>query len=576
MTNNQTTIKPGGEENSFKPEQNMHQKGDSMKRLLILTLVMTITLFIGQMSFSQIADGDYDYDGTTDLETEAGTTLIHDLDIIKERAIDNIIRRVRRGDPNVLKFVVYDVLAEVHRKTVRTVDESIDPRTGKSTTDYYQVLGNQAALHSFIGGFDNQDPKVRLRCIGFLGDWVDDIGEQLQLIGKAANDRLNSAIETREEVKYGLELLQLKVLRKIDLNAIFNGDERKLAEISPDEFVVLVHGEPFIRQIFCVPPDVVLRSIRLNPWWIDEASGFVRMKDEAEEGEKANSRSLSDEAFPAYRMKLVKEVSIYRNYPEDAELQKRYGYKDRAGRLDIVSLYDWRYFRYQGVKGAGKHTNEERYVPAIFMGLNNDSLFVRENVARVLVRLTDGPLPYDPTNPAAAGASAVYDDPTVITEKPWEIKNAEGQIVGVEGILGQMSQNQRYRNIIKTAWQNVKFAQFIDVHQRRDPINQTRELNPTAGAVTIRDVDPNHGTSSIINPWGYTYCYRTDIADLMRRMGLGRMVDTCAVEEVRIQLESTGRRYFVEDLMDLDALSPNQPIPNWHGKDRIKDEVFEQ
>jgi hypothetical protein len=547
-----------------------------MKRLLILSFILSITLFLGQMSFAQIAETDYDWDGTGDLDTEAGTTLIHDLDVIKERAIENIIRRIRRGDPNVLKFVVYDVLAEVHRKVVRTIDESIDPKSGKATSDYYEVLGGKSSLHAFIGGFDNQDPKVRLRCVGFLGDWVDDIGEQLPLIGKAANDRLNSAIETREEVKYGLELLQLKVLRKIDLNAIYNGDERKLAEISPDEFVVLVQGEPFIRQIFCVPPDVILRSIRLNPWWIDQDAAYIRMKDESEEGEKANSRSLSDESFPPYRMKLVRGRTLYRNYPEEFEQDKRYGYLDRAGYLDIISLYDWRYFRYQGVKGAEKHDNEDQFIPAVFMGLKNVSLFVRENCARILVRLTDGPLPFDPSNPQASGAGAVYDDVTVITEKPWEIKNVEGQVIGVEGILGQMAKNQRYRNVAKTAWQNVKFSQFVDVHQSRDPIVQTRELNPTAGAVNIRDVDPRHATGTAKNPWGYTYTYRTDVADLMRRMGLGRMVDTCAVEEERIVIESAGRRYFVEDLMDLDALSPNQPIPSWHGKDRIKDEVFEQ
>jgi len=46
------------------------------------------------MGFSQVAQTDYDYDGASDLETEAGTTLIHDLDVIKERAIDNIIKRI--------------------------------------------------------------------------------------------------------------------------------------------------------------------------------------------------------------------------------------------------------------------------------------------------------------------------------------------------------------------------------------------------------------------------------------------------------------------------------------------------
>jgi uncharacterized protein YydD (DUF2326 family) len=181
------------------------------------------------------------------------------------QAIDNIIRRIQRGDPTVLKFVVYDVFTEVHKELVI--------RTRKHTaegvaTDFYREVGDRAALAAYIGGLDNQDPKVRLRCIGFLGDWVDDIGEEMPRIAKAANDRLNSGIETREEVKYGLELLQLKVLRKIYLNRIFNGDEGLLRTIDPEEFIVLVHGEEFIREIFCVPPEVILRSIRLDPWWI--------------------------------------------------------------------------------------------------------------------------------------------------------------------------------------------------------------------------------------------------------------------------------------------------------------------
>jgi hypothetical protein len=549
-------------------------------RLLILSLILALSICMGQLGFSQTSGNNYDNDGQTDLEAEAGTTLIHDLDVIKERAIENIIRRIRRGDPNVLRFVVYDVLAEVHRRVVQTIEESIDQRTGQATTDYYQVLGNQAALHAFIGGFDNQDPKVRLRCIGFLGDWVDDIGEQLPLIGKAANERLNSAIETREEVKYGLELLQLKVLRKIDLNAIFNGDERRLAEIGPREFVPLVQGESFIRKMLCVPPDVVLRSIRLNPWWIDDA-GFVRMRTQNDEGDKAESRSfLTDRGFPQYRFKLRSDTSIYRNYPGDYAQEKRYGYKDRAGYLDIVSLYDTRYFRYQGVEGGKKYQNEERYVPSIFMGLANPSLFVKENCARILTRLTDGPLPYNPEDPAAAGALTGGDDPTIITEKPWELKNAEGQVIGVNGIIGQMSNNEKYRSVVKTAWTNVMFAQFIDVHQGVDPVNANRPLNATAGVITIRDVDKNHGTAdSELNPWGYTYCYRTDVADIMRRMGLGRMVDICELEEAVVEVTSTGRRYFVEDLMDLDAIQDRdaiRSIPRWHGRDEIRDEVFEQ
>jgi hypothetical protein len=548
-------------------------------RLLILTLAIAFLLGLGQLGFSQISGPDYDFDGTTDLEIEAGTTIIHDLDVIKERAIQNILRRIRRGDDQVLRFVVYDVLEEVHREVLEEIEES--EVNGRVTTDYYAVLGNEAALDAFIGGFDNQDPKVRLRCIGFLGDWVDDIGKQLEKIGKAANDRLTSAIETREEVKYGLMLLQLKVLRKRDLNAIYNGDENMLQTIRPEEFMVLVHSEDFIRRVFCIHPEVILRSIRLNPWWIDDYGVFVTMRDSADEEEKVTSRQrwASIDYFPEYVKKLDRG-SVYRNYPEDASLENRYGYKDRAGNLDIISLYDQRYFRYQGNPEEERFFNEEKYIPAIFMGLANPSLFVRENCARIIVRLTDGPIP-DPTDENVNRQTMLTGDETIISEKPWEIKDANGQVVGVNGMLGQMANNQRYRNVAKVAWENVKFAQFVDVHQYVDPINPSRKLDPTDGTVTIRDIPPEGRGTNHTNPWGYTYNYRTDVADIMRRIGLGNLVNTCDIDrEPEVTRAESHRRYFVEDLMDLDGLDLDDDryqrvIPAWHGQDVIRDEIFD-
>jgi hypothetical protein len=178
------------------------------KALLLSALfLVSASVTVGQNR----SDDGYDSTGIT-LGPEAGTSLIQDLDQIKMQAINNIIRRIQAGDPTVLKFVVYDVFTEVHKELV--IRTRRNQELGQNT-DFYAEVGNNTALAAFIGGIDNQDPKVRLRCIGFLGDWVDDIGEEMPRIARAANDRLNSGIETREEVKYGLELLQLKVLRKI-------------------------------------------------------------------------------------------------------------------------------------------------------------------------------------------------------------------------------------------------------------------------------------------------------------------------------------------------------------------------
>lgn len=542
-------------------------------------LLLSVLLFaVGTSSvFAQRAEEQYDATETV-LGPEAGTSLIQDLDQIKMQAIDNIIRRIQKGDPTVLKFVVYDVFQEVHKELVI--------RTRKHTaegikTDFYREVGNNAALAAYIGGLDNQDPKVRLRCIGFLGDWVDDIGDEMPRIAKAANDRLNSGIETREEVKYGLELLQLKVLRKIYLNRIFNGDENLLRTIDPEEFIVLVHGEEFIREIFCVPPEVILRSIRLDPWWIEErnaqsyrvitAGDFRTDVEEQEKNSYPNPfRGIQ---YLDYKIKLKVESSVYRNYPEAGT--NAYGYKDRKGYLDIVSLYDFRYFRYS--ENGKDWPNEATLLRALFNGLNNDSLFVRENSARVIVRLTDGPLGSEKAN---KDNITDYEDATIHNNPPYEIEDATGRVVSVKGNLSDIAKSARYQQIAKQAWDEVKYSQYVDVHLGFEINDPTRELSPLDGVRTMRSTGKFQcGTADpSINPWGYSYNYRTDVADILRRMGLGRYVDTCDREPPKPA--ATGRgQYFVEDLFDpdeFDEKTRNRRVPLWHGRDEIKDEVFER
>lgn len=559
------------------------KKGDGMKNKALAVLVILL-MALAIPGFSQILDDGYDSQGE-ELGEEAGTSLIQDLDEIKARAIKNIIQRIRKGDPTVLKFVVYDVMAEVHKEIVRYVEESKKQSArGVETTNYYREMGWNASIHAFIGGFDNQDPKVRLRCIGYLGDWVDDIGIDIQMIGKAAFDRLNSLIETREEVKYALELLRLKVLKKIYLNKIYKGDENVLKCIEPMQFIPLVQGEDFIRQVFCVPDDIVIRSIRLDPWWLTwTANGYVIHKTESQEGEKASKRSEEpyvSQNYPKYQYKLNRNNTIYRNYPKDYALERMYGYLDDGGYLDIISLYDQRYFRYSAE--GNKYLNEEAGLKAVLAGLENASLFVKENCARIIVRNSDGPIydPYDPDN------STPEDDITVIQDRPYEIKDSEGNVQSVKGNIAKLSKQAKYRQIVKKAWDDVQFAQFVDVHQKVDPINATsrplsyvingRDLGMIDGVQTYRDLGGGtNATFNHLNPWGYTYNYRTDVADLMRRMGMGKYVDTCYREAAVTAPITTGRRYFVEDLFDLDELSPDNAIPTWHGRDEIMDEVFE-
>ena len=556
-----------------------------MKSKVLLLSVFLIAAGVTAVNAQTRAPENYDATDTV-LGPEAGTSLIQDLDQIKMQAIDNIIRRVQKGDPTVLKFVVYDVFTEVHKELV------IRTRKNEAQgikTDFYREVGDRAALASYIGCLDNQDPKVRLRCIGFLGDWVDDIGSEMPRIAKAANDRLNSGIETREEVKYGLELLQLKVLRKIYLNQIFNGDEQLLKTIDPEEFIVLVHGEEFIREIFCVPPEVILRSIRLDPWWIEEEdSASYRVitdrdfrTNDKEEEKNAYPNPFRGIQYLDYKFKLTPNTSVYRNYPVAGAAA--YGYKDREGRLDIISLYDFRYFRYS--EDGKAWPNEASLLRSLFNGLSNDSLFVRENCARVVVRLSDGPLGYaKATEAGKSGTFTSYEERDINNNPPYEIRDSTGRVVSVKGNLADLAKSARYQQIAKQAWDEVKYSQYVDVHLGYEINNDKRELDPLDGVRNYRNTAqfvcpaPTTGNKFTVNPWGYSYNYRTDVADVLRRMGLGRYVDTCDREPPKVTTVGRGQ-YFVEDLFDpdeFDEITRNRRIPLWHGRDEIKDEVFER
>lgn len=543
-----------------------------VKALLLSVLLMAVGI---STAYGQRAEELYDATDTA-LGPEAGTSLIQDLDQIKQQAIENIIKRIQKGDPTVLKFVVYDVFGEVHKELVIRTRKHLQEGM---KTDFYREVGNNAALAAYIGGLDNQDPKVRLRCIGFLGDWVEDIGEEMPRIAKAANDRLNSGIETREEVKYGLELLQLKVLRKIYLNKIYNGNEELLKTIDPEEFIVLVHGEDFIRQIFCVPPEVILRSIRLDPWWIEQDNP-ESYRVITERDFRTNVQEQAKASYPSpfkgfqdleYQYKLEPNKSVYRNYPDVGA--SAYGYKDRAGFLDIISLYDFRYFRYSET---GKDwPKEAEILRAVFNGLANDSLFVRENCARVIVRLTDGRVG---TAKGNAQDNVAYEDQQVNTDTPWEIRDETGRVKSVKGNLGELAKNARYQQIAKQAWNEVKYSQYVDVHLGYEIQTPTRRLDPLDGVKTYRARTAFQCGAPSANPWGYTYNYRTDVADILRRMGLGSWVDTCDREPVKAIAVGRGQ-YFVEDLFDPDEFDEqkrNRRIAEWHGRDEIKDEVFER
>jgi hypothetical protein len=590
-------------------------------KLLVLSLIFSFA-FLSTAFAQTIADEGYDRTSIDEPGQMAGTSLVQDLDEIKRRAIENIINRIRQGDVNVLKYVVYDVFVEVHKAILQESRERTKRNQNSQPVSYYEVIGGASSLPSFYGCFDNQDPKVRLRCIGYLGDWIDDMGIAMNDIGRQANDRLHSNIETRIEVRYGLILLTLKVIRKTKLNRIWNGDEDELRTIIPEHFAILVHREPFIREMFCIPHDVRLRSIRLLQWWLqyyDEMGGVYWYRTL---GDEENERTLTNQYTPfrnlakelELRLKVNNQYLLYRNYggvpamvlSQNRRATEGYGYQDPGGYQDICSLYDLRYFRYSNqeqLEKIGPFDHEELYLPAIFSGLENTSLFVRENVARLLVRLTDGPVgfmqrdnaDYSQIRIGSGDNSFIAWDDIEATKKgnsrkatPYELLDDTNNVVGVQGLLSRLAKNTRYQTVIRQAWKDVQFAQFMDVHELSRSSSSSNatsnsgsfpeEYNQNDGIKLERNVD----FRAEDNSWGYKYNYRTDIADLMRRFNLRRELEYCDRQRTQPpQVTITGGTYFVEDLFDLDEQSrapfagSNVHIPLWHGKDEIKDEVFE-
>jgi hypothetical protein len=567
------------------------------KKMLLIALLVVGLVFLASSVFAQSLPSGYDEDEeiqTISTNAEgAGTTFVQDLEVIRRRRINAVIEEIRQGDPNTLRFIVYDVMEEVQREAIRRA------REGKS--NFYAVLNMNNAIPAFIGGFDNQDPRVRLRCIGFLGDWVDEIGTDLADIQKRTRDRIVSRIETREEVKYGLRLLDLKISRKTILNRIFQGDEKILEQITAMEFIPLVHDELFLREVYCIPRDVLIRSIRLVPWWIDikvlnaivaerlrltqrlnqvryEAAysfreGFILpnnylLNREEEEMDKMNDSGnilpLLPTGTDVYRLKTEDDdladgqefETLKTFFYKETDAAFFTGYYDWAGRWDIQSLYDIRYFNYS--QTGLLFDNEDKLIRALFGGLRNRHLVVRENCARVIVMLSD----------------------------PYVRLDLSGRVVGCDGLLDTLSKESKYVETAINAWEEVRFAQFVDVarpsRQYRDNATQRDIVVYYQQDGTMIDYNTTYNINRLPNPWGYVWNYRIDMYEILRRMGYGQLF-ACDIEEERVQAVEpveTDNTYFVESLFDLSTIDVQsidntlELIPSWHGVDEIEDEIF--
>jgi hypothetical protein len=352
---------------------------------------------------------------------------------------------------------------------------------------YYRIVGYRNSIPAFIAGFNNQDPKVRLKCIGYLGDWVDEVGLDLITIETAAALRIGSGLETREEVKYALEILRLKILRKRILKQIYIGNTNVLDEIPATDFVVLVKNEAFIRDVYNISPNVVIGSIRLDPYM------------EREEN---------------------KRLAVANN-----------NVADKLWRLDS---FDFNY-------------NNRNAYKAIFEGLKNPSLFVKENCVRLLLEITH--VPRGTEDPNQGGG---------ITIESVEI-DVNGTVIN--GVLADLARQAYYIRLAQKTWDDVQFAVFGnpegDIRYTGLETNyyveeyivanagagdaygwatSTKQIEPWGYEVTVTShtanqrVNEGDGTELAVEEQGH-YNYRIMVADLLRLMGLKWYLGEAEYEE---------------------------------------------
>lgn len=471
----------------------------NIKRLLlVLSIILGTTLIFYSMSFAISLDEGYD----DEILTETGTTSWEDdLEALEEREIERILMRVRAGDTNVMNYIVYQVFERLHYTVLaislerdnaalqnrfaqrypnddveRFIDRAKQRYANLEGQSYYRILGYRNSVRAMLAGFNNQDPRVRLKCIGYLGDWVDEIGLDLITIETAVGIRLGSGLETRAEVKYALEILRLKILRKRILKQIYLGDTNVLDEIPARDFVVLVKNEDFIREVYRIPDSVRVNSIQLDP--------FVTTRTEA----KADAIAAGN-------------VS------------------DHLWRLDS---YDFNY-------------NNRNAFRAIIAGLENTSLFVKEHVVRLILEIIFRPdNTQDPNNP-----SVLIEDPEIVNGRVTNGILADLSRQAAYIRLAQRTWDDVIfacfgnpeSDITFTGLDNEYFDSNLEVNTNRCVEPDQCEVTVSAHAPANNDAEGD-GTELTAQALGH-YNYRIMVADLLRLMGLAWYLGE---EEAEIQV----------------------------------------
>jgi hypothetical protein len=498
-----------------------------MKKLMLMTFSLMFVLLANMNVFSQTLGEDYD-------RRERAVDPFEDEDrLLREKKINEIINRIKRGDRTVLRLVVFDTLEAVHDELVRKAG---------TQRNYYEMVGGRSSLPAFIGGFDNQDPKVRLKCIGYLGDWIDEVGKDSGLIEKAVDKRLATNIETRKEVRYGYRVLKMKIVRRRIISALRKGDNKILVRVSPEEFLPVVFYEPRIRTIYLGAPGTVrIRSIVLDPGVEPETGALVTSRPGRWEG-------LDIERICYKETKTVNDRGEVAQWLEDIRKQGSLAIQQAAltggttgGNTDTAPA--------AGKMLPNKATVDMNCVKAIYCGLDNKSLFVREHAARIFLNYVRG----------WTGDKNYVGAPNTATR-------------AYSADLGKMARNPYYVRLAQVTWDNVKWSEYYYNDKVTSPHNYLSfvqhkhyleyeyavDHNNNNAAVNYNEAATKRGeargsyvparttryfTADAVKypEWGteLTGNYRNDVKEILRILGLSWYIDAeYVIEAIETQVQS--------------------------------------
>ena len=509
-----------------------------MCKITINMIILLLSLLIIDVKgFTQALDPDYD-------SRETAVDPFEEDDMaMKKNKIDNIIRRISLGDKTVLRLILYDTFEAVHDQIAKDATEQ-----GKR---YYDVIGGQNSVSAFIGGFDNQDPKVRLKCIGYLGDWVDEIGGGMKMIEKAVDRSLATNLESRKEVRYGYRVLKMKLVRRRVISALKKGDRKILVRISPEEFLPLVFYEPRIRTIYLGSPGVVkIRSIVLDPGVVPETGNFSGIRGGRAEGldiERVCYQGVQEVGDFGEVAQWLEDVKIRGSIEEGAKVGGYVG----GGNIGTTRT---------GSEIQGKAQLDWECVKSIFTGIDNKSLFVREHSARIFLNYIRG-----------------------YTGNPNYRGNVSGESRNIQKELVKMAKNPYYVRLAQVAWDNVKWSEYYYNDRFTDGENFLSfiqhkhyleyEYQQGADGYSSKTSDQRGMYIPVMTKryftedvktypeWGteVTGNYRNDVKEVLRILGLDWYIDAEYVFEDNTQF-NIGRSRVDTLFNDKDNMErPNQP-----------------